>query len=345
MDALAAFHDELTVVRSFYALHMPRSYPGSGSRFQAVLVDYILENRLFMDYPPAPSFQLKFWKAVIKHLESSQDLEEVDSRLYDHLLSLMSTGGDTATATHFSRPPAPSFITYIWRHPSTLRLTTTTLLEARTTVEAGTTGLRTWGACLALCQYFQGHAELIRDKRILELGCGTGLMGIVLSRLGASHVVMTDCSSEVLEGCQENVRRGRNLERNDSVEFETLDWFDSLSASSRDDFASLIRTWDVDIVVGSDIVYAPEIIEPLVATVHLILSANARTTSVQIALTLRREDTFDKFISVLHAAQLQVHIDELIPEPSGDFLCTASEIDASSVFRLVHISLRKEPSA
>lgn len=73
-------------------------------------------------------------------------------------------------------PPPPSFITHYWR-PSPRRSyqtevdlptislhsadipdhVTTTLLESRTTIEAGTTGLRTWRASFVLARYLIAH--------------------------------------------------------------------------------------------------------------------------------------------------------------------------------------------
>lgn len=70
-------------------------------------------------------------------------------------------------------PPPPSFVTHYWRpkhtDPQQIDLVpeigptvlpdymTTTLLESRTTIESGTTGLRTWRASFVLAQYLIAH--------------------------------------------------------------------------------------------------------------------------------------------------------------------------------------------
>ena len=61
--------------------------------------------------------------------------------------------------------PSDSYITHYWKAPvpiygsneSELPYETTTLLESQSTIAAGTTGLRTWRASLALAQYLIEH--------------------------------------------------------------------------------------------------------------------------------------------------------------------------------------------
>jgi len=42
-----------------------------------------------------------------------------------------------------------------------------------------------WAGGLALAQHFKAHPVLIHGKRLLDLGAGSGLVGIVAARLGA----------------------------------------------------------------------------------------------------------------------------------------------------------------
>ncbi|KAL0056054.1 hypothetical protein WJX82_007240 [Trebouxia sp. C0006] len=53
-----------------------------------------------------------------------------------------------------------------------------------------------WEAGLVLSRYFVSHPELVRGKRVLELGCGTGVVGITLACLGAD-VTLTDIAAIV----------------------------------------------------------------------------------------------------------------------------------------------------
>ena len=46
------------------------------------------------------------------------------------------------------------------------------------------TGGSVWHAGLVLARYLCDHPELVRNKNIIEIGCGCGLVGIVAACLG-----------------------------------------------------------------------------------------------------------------------------------------------------------------
>lgn len=92
-----------------------------------------------------------------------------------------------ASALDHSRfsPPSESYITHYWEPPSGLngiekdlsdeainlaRFKTATLLESRTTIESGTTGLRTWLAGFFLSQYLILHPGDIHFRSISPPG-------------------------------------------------------------------------------------------------------------------------------------------------------------------------------
>ena len=98
-------------------------------------------------------------------------------------------------------------------------------------------GIVLWPAALALAH--EVASRELAGRRILELGAGTGLPGIVAASLGA-RVVQTDRQRLVLHVCEQNaVRNGVT-----TIEHRTADW----------------TAWDdaeqYDLVLGSDILYA-----------------------------------------------------------------------------------------
>jgi methyltransferase-like protein 23 len=102
-------------------------------------------------------------------------------------------------------------------------------------------GVALWPAAIALAHDLAARAEELRGKRVLELGSGTGLPGIVAATLGAS-VVQTDRDELAMAACRRNYLRN-NVER---IEHRMADWI----------------AWEeiekYDFIIGSDILYGVE---------------------------------------------------------------------------------------
>ena len=69
-----------------------------------------------------------------------------------------------------------------------------------------------WNPAITSARYhasylFFNNERLFRDKRVLDMGCGTGIMGIVMGLYGADEVIMTDISEKAVKNSRENVRR------------------------------------------------------------------------------------------------------------------------------------------
>jgi len=110
-----------------------------------------------------------------------------------------------------------------------------------------------WDAGLALAKFFAwnealdngGPASSVRGKAVLELGAGTGVVGLTLRRLGAGRVTLTDCEPEVLELLQRNARTNR-LDSED-VDVRELNWADP---------ATFLPASAFDLVVAADVLYS-----------------------------------------------------------------------------------------
>ncbi|KAJ3345509.1 Histidine protein methyltransferase 1 [Kappamyces sp. JEL0680] len=59
-------------------------------------------------------------------------------------------------------------------------------------------GLKTWECSLDLAEYLFRHPDLVRNKTVIELGCGSALPGITALKLGAKHVSFQDYNEDVL---------------------------------------------------------------------------------------------------------------------------------------------------
>jgi methyltransferase-like protein 23 len=99
-------------------------------------------------------------------------------------------------------------------------------------------GIILWPAAIALAHDVASRAEALRGRRVLELGAGTGLPGIVAASLGA-RVVQTDRHELALEACRLNGARNAQA----AIEYRLADWNDW-----HDDAR-------YDLILGSDVLY------------------------------------------------------------------------------------------
>jgi len=112
------------------------------------------------------------------------------------------------------------------------------------------------------------------NRRILEVGSGQGLSGMLASKLGHT-VVLTDYDRESMELLQTNV--DNNFSKKERVpSVYRLGWGQQKDIDIlRRDFPCLF-----DIIIGTDIVYYQEAIRPLFQTVNQLLSRERESTFV-----------------------------------------------------------------
>ncbi len=95
-----------------------------------------------------------------------------------------------------------------------------------------------WEASIGLSEYLGVHPELIKNKSVLELGCGLGLPAIVAAHLGGS-VLATDFHPDVEEYFLRNCRHSSVTCR-----YERLNWREQEQEVGK-----------FDVVIGSDVLY------------------------------------------------------------------------------------------
>ncbi|KAF0709557.1 hypothetical protein AaE_012836 [Aphanomyces astaci] len=145
------------------------------------------------------------------------------------------------------------------------------------------TGLTVWPAACVLLKYLEHHyapSNGLQGKRVVELGCGTGAVGLAAAMLGA-HVVLTD-QAHILFHIQANVQANDVA----GVEFCAYDWGAPLPQV-------VAGRKPVDIVLISDCVL-PKLypIEPLVDAINL-LCASQPSTVVLVSFEHRYYEHFD----------------------------------------------------
>eukprot|EP00667_Euglena_gracilis_P019504 EG_transcript_20897 len=180
------------------------------------------------------------------------------------------------------------------------------------------TGSCVWDSSLVMAHFFENPTHFPlghwHNKTVVELGCGTGMCGLLCAMLGA-RVTLTDREAN-LALCRANVARNRPaLERLSGIppSVQALHWGDET------DIQQVLARTDhaVDIVLCCDLLlpYAPELQRPLAHTIAALLRASRRPARALFCYQVR----FDvrDFFDALTAAQLQwqdVPFAELHPE-------------------------------
>eukprot|EP00696_Hemimastix_kukwesjijk_P019945 gnl/Hemi2/9411_TR3272_c0_g8_i1.p1 gnl/Hemi2/9411_TR3272_c0_g8~~gnl/Hemi2/9411_TR3272_c0_g8_i1.p1 ORF type:complete len:287 (-),score=21.08 gnl/Hemi2/9411_TR3272_c0_g8_i1:132-992(-) len=123
-------------------------------------------------------------------------------------------------------------------------------------------GASVWDSALVMSKYFAKRVELVKGKRAIELGSGTGLVGMAAALLGA-HVVLTD-QFEVLEHLQENVA-ANNL--SDIAPVRELSW------GSEGQWASFDGPYEL--IFASDVLYDDTGARLLAETFWLLADCNS----------------------------------------------------------------------
>ncbi|KAL5495056.1 hypothetical protein ACEPAI_518 [Sanghuangporus weigelae] len=337
--------DELFFILRAFASLTPIKYlawPSTTAieEIQTFLIDHLISSDHFRLYPPSANYQKPFWKWIISRIEE-QD-EEVQEEIYSRYLALLDHS-PTEVISVVQAPP-PSYVTYIWRDTPTgsagakpelsiEKCRKCTLFEARTIIESGTTGLRTWIASFVLADYLICHRKgVLKSSRILELGSGIGFLGIILAQLqlenieNSSHInsesraqpciCLTDLDEQVLRRCENNVKLPcNNAMAHPELRITSLDWTDALDESRRNNLVSFFEEIKPDLILGADLVYDVSIIPALVATLHLALTIGQTNSSGRqaiIAATRRNEDTLRMFVT--EVKKIGLRIEELNSE-------------------------------
>ena len=69
------------------------------------------------------------------------------------------------------------------------------------------TGATVWPASMVLLKYLEKHAfNFLQEKRVVDLGSGTGVTSIGAAVLGAAHVICTDGEHPVVQLAADNVK-------------------------------------------------------------------------------------------------------------------------------------------
>ena len=165
----------------------------------------------------------------------------------------------------------------------------------------------------------RSFAPRVAGRDVLELGAGTGAVGLVCALLGARSVTMTDRDEATLALVHANARLNGHYDPNASCEVSAraLDWGDLATYHAR----------AYDLIVAADVLYLPEHCDalPAAAAAHL-----APGGQLVVACGLRRAGLMERLVDAIRARGLRpvVHRDALVlrdDDPRDAAAITAAE--------------------
>ncbi|ERF68810.1 hypothetical protein EPUS_06254 [Endocarpon pusillum Z07020] len=256
---------------------------------------------IFGFYLPPANYQRRVLKQLTRRIEGAirdPDEDDISGPLMEKMAHLSTLEDPSPLET----AEAKSVLTYILPSTTETVLPNAVFIEECPSLVAsgGNTGLRTWAACLHLATYLATEAKhLVLGKSVLELGAGRGLLSIICAGpLSAAYVLATDGDRHVHETITRNVNLNPHLARKpgrqNPLDARVLEWDSSAPLGSL--LPSKGGNVLYDTILGADITYDPDSLEPLASTLSG-LAELCPTANIVIAATIRNVDTFDIFLA------------------------------------------------
>jgi predicted nicotinamide N-methyase len=171
-----------------------------------------------------------------------------------------------------------------------------------------------WNGSKVLSRWIMNNPEELKDKNVLEIGSGVGLAGLVSGLCSPKSVILTDYKPQVMELISKNIdhfNRAHNPKKQVEVHHSMLDWY----FGSDPKYLSTLPVYDenmnqiscfqdtlkgLDLIIGSDLIYFPESMDPLILMIEHFFSLST-STHIQfiMCMKIRGQDLFEKFIGAL----------------------------------------------
>ncbi|ELT89739.1 hypothetical protein CAPTEDRAFT_224003 [Capitella teleta] len=302
------------------------NWPSLEASDQEQLLCGTTQHSLSVEFPPSAMYRKRFLKHIISELEKNgTEIIEALYEEYTHLLSLSTEDANTC----FKIYPNPSGKDFVLR-------------ESTNMISQGTTGLQTWPAAFCLAEWALENSDLLRKKRIIELGSGLGFAGMLIhASCQPEKYIFTDCHENVLHLLQSNINLNYSEKTEDAEWDPVVGLQGCYQLKSRATLCTLALNWETvnesdlsllsqgaDVIVAADVVYDSSIIPSLVRVLSAFL--RSKESIAFIASTIRNIDTMNEFTGALEEASIEATV---LSSPTNKVFV----YDRSTPFRILQL--------
>lgn len=131
-------------------------------------------------------------------------------------------------------------------------------------------GQKMWCGSLTVIDYVLRNRDVIKDRTVVELGAGTGVLGMICSKIGCRKVILTDNDPRSITHMKQDC-----LHNSVEAEVKVLDWFspeiESLELEKGESLTELC-------IVAGDVLYKRVLLQPFFATSRLLLEKRQQSS-------------------------------------------------------------------
>ncbi len=154
-------------------------------------------------------------------------------------------------------------------------------------------------------------------KTVLEIGTGTGFVGIALAAIdiGIRRIIFTDLESQ-LSTVIANVELNKELFARSNIEVVVMPY--SFGQSVGDFYRALMSKgfdWTVDVIIGADIAYDVSLHDPLYQTLEQFLRNEQKPAKLAIICEeMRWKDIYNWFFELITGGNLRLKLHEQVAD-------------------------------
>ena len=198
-------------------------------------------------------------------------------------------------------------------------------------------GQKLWCGSMGVIEYLLDRQMEVNNHAVIELGAGTGVLGMICKKIGATEVYLTDYDDVSINHMKSDIKTN-GFDNEDNVNVVNLDWY-------KPDIVEIqqlisINKLPIKIVAG-DVLYKHALLEPFMYTVKLILSSNSDSengkTNDMLLCHVPRAGVEHELV-IAAATKQNLSIEEIPPElyKKGSLLlyCPTEDIERAKLYRI-----------